>query len=284
MKDIERYTVSILMAAYNSERFILDAINSVFEQNYNNWELIICDDCSTDGTLEICKQLSKADDRIIYIRNNKNYGQSYARNRAFSVSRGQFITILDSDDLMNPQRIKKQLEFLINNPQYAFVGSNSSLFNDSKKKHGQIIKPELPTPLQVLRNKGFVCASIMVRRDIFQIVNGYTVSSITRTGEDYDLICKIYIAGGIGANLPEQLYKYRVSDDNYKRRKYKCYVDEYKVALKFIKMGWLKKFNISKINVLYVVAPLFKGLIPSCFMKIYHSLHFKSKNSLEEIC
>lgn len=267
--------VSIIMAAYNAEKYIKYAIDSVINQTYNNWELIICDDCSTDNTHDIVKEYSLIDSRIKLIRNEKNSRQSKSRNNAFEKSDGQYIAILDADDSIHEDKIKKQVLFLENNPQYSFVGTNAYIIDDNNKITGTIKKLSNPKESTVIRNKGFVYSSIMVRRDVFEKIEGYTVSSITKTGEDYDLICKIYQEGLKGTNILEELYFYRVNPGNYQRRNYEAYYNEFKVAMKHVKNGWLKVNECEIYIVFYLFAPLIKGLVPSRLMRCYHNIKFK---------
>ena len=106
--------VSIIMPSYNTGRFISEAIESVLAQSYSNWELIIVDDCSTDDTDEVIGQYL-TDDRICYIKNNTNSGAAVSRNRALREAKGKWIAFLDSDDLWESDKLKKQIAFMENN-------------------------------------------------------------------------------------------------------------------------------------------------------------------------
>lgn len=277
MEDISMPLVSILMAAYNTQNYISEAIDSVVNQTYVNWELIICDDCSQDGTYEVCKNYEKKDKRIKVIKNKINSGQATARNNAFLKSRGEYIAILDSDDFFSTDKIEKQINFILNHKEFAFVGCNSTMFNEWEGEYGFIKKELIPKPEIVLKNKGFVYASILVRRNVFKLINGYTVSSITRTGEDYDLVCKMYLNGYKGANIQENLYHYRVQNENYNRRKYRCYYSEFRIAMKHVREGWLLKNEVSKKIIIHLFFPLIKGLIPTPLMKMYHKKRFEKE-------
>ena len=117
MKDL----VSIIMPSYNTAGFIADSINSVRAQTYENWELIIVDDCSTDNTDEVVSFFE--DPRIRYIKNEKNSGAAVSRNRALSEAKGRWIAFLDSDDLWSPNKLQKQIAFMENNG-YGFSYTN----------------------------------------------------------------------------------------------------------------------------------------------------------------
>lgn len=266
--------ISIVMPLYNTEKYVNEAIESVINQTYQNWELIICDDCSNDNSYFIALEYSSKDSRIKVIKNSQNMRQAYSRNKAFKKSKGEFIVILDSDDRMKPNRLEKQLEFLQKNKQYAFVCTNAIMFNNNGDIVGRMFKKRYPSPFDVIRNKGFVYGTIMIIREAFEAVHGYTVSDITQTGEDYDLICKLYSKKYIGANLPEFLYEYRISDV-YKRRSYNAYYNETRVALSHIKRGWLSINGVNKFAILYAFFPLFKGLFPQKIIQKYHKIKFR---------
>lgn len=111
--------VSVIMPSYNTSKYISDSIQSVVNQTYKNWELIIVDDCSTDNTIEIVKPFLK-DNRIVFLRNEKNCGAAVTRNVALKLAKGRYIAFLDSDDLWLPEKLEKQLIFMKEN-NYAFT-------------------------------------------------------------------------------------------------------------------------------------------------------------------
>lgn len=102
--------VSVIMPSYNTEQFIRQSIESVLAQTYENWELIIVDDCSTDQTDAVVAQFT--DPRIRYLKNDRNSGAAISRNRALREAKGRWIAFLDSDDLWHPQKLEKQLAFM----------------------------------------------------------------------------------------------------------------------------------------------------------------------------
>lgn len=102
--------VSIIMPAYNCERFIAETIRSVLAQTYTNWELLIVDDCSTDNTADVIASFN--DPRIHYQRNDRNRRCAYTRNEAIKIAKGRYIAFLDSDDLWLPEKLEKQIAFM----------------------------------------------------------------------------------------------------------------------------------------------------------------------------
>lgn len=110
--------VSIVMPSYNSEKYIKDSIQSVLDQTYKNWELLIVDDCSTDRTVEIIKSFK--DERIKFFQNDTNSGAAISRNKALREAKGKWIAFLDSDDIWASIKLEEQLNFMDEN-QYDFT-------------------------------------------------------------------------------------------------------------------------------------------------------------------
>ena len=104
--------VSVITPMYNCEKFISETIESVLNQTYTNWEMIIIDDCSTDKSNQIVKQYIERDKRIRLIALNENSGAAVARNKGIEVSSGRFIAFLDGDDLWEPNKLEKQIQFM----------------------------------------------------------------------------------------------------------------------------------------------------------------------------
>ena len=125
--------VSIIMPTYRCGAFIAESIRSVQAQTYKNWELIVVDDCSGDGTVEIVENLQKEDRRIRLFQNEKNSGAALTRNYALREAKGRWIAFLDSDDLWKPEKLEHQLKFMIDN-NYAFTYHNNSWINEKTGK------------------------------------------------------------------------------------------------------------------------------------------------------
>jgi glycosyltransferase involved in cell wall biosynthesis len=114
--------ISIITPLYNSIDFFSQTIESIFAQTYQNWEMIIVDDCSTDGSYEIVLEYAEKDDRIKIFRMEKNSGAALARNKAIELSKGDYLAFIDSDDLWLPEKLEKQLHFMIeNNCDFSFT-------------------------------------------------------------------------------------------------------------------------------------------------------------------
>lgn len=128
--------VSIIMPSYNTGRFIEETIRSVLVQTYENWELIIVDDCSTDDTDAVVATFT--DPRIHYLKNEKNSGAAVSRNWALREANGRWIAFLDSDDLWHPEKLEKQIAFMAQNG-YAFSYTNYSEINEDSTPKGVVV-------------------------------------------------------------------------------------------------------------------------------------------------
>ena len=110
LKQHQQPTVSVIMPAYNAERFIEEAIRSVMDQTYTDWELLVIDDSSKDATCAIVERLAEQDKRITLLRNEVNMGVARTRNRGFDLCKGRYVALLDSDDVWYPRKLERQLE------------------------------------------------------------------------------------------------------------------------------------------------------------------------------
>lgn len=128
--------VSIITPTYNCGRFIAETIESVLAQTYKNWEILIVDDCSTDDTRDVVARYN--DSRIKYHCLDKNSGAAVARNTALKMAKGRWIAFLDSDDLWKPEKLERQLAFMINN-DYAFSYHNYTEFDETTKSLGVFV-------------------------------------------------------------------------------------------------------------------------------------------------
>ncbi len=129
--------VSIIMPSYNTAKFISETIESVSAQTYPNWELIIVDDCSTDDTDAVVRPYL-VDDRIRYIKNEKNSGAAVSRNRALREAKGKWVAFLDSDDLWFPEKLEKQISFMKKN-DYHFSYTNYIEIDENANPNGRSV-------------------------------------------------------------------------------------------------------------------------------------------------
>lgn len=130
--------VSIIMPNYNCERFIHETIDSVLNQTYTNWELLIVDDCSTDKSVKIIQEYCENDERIKLFVNEKNSGAAASRNWALREATGMWIAFLDSDDLWLPEKLEKQLAFMVEKG-YSFTFTKYRQIDEDSKRLGTVV-------------------------------------------------------------------------------------------------------------------------------------------------
>jgi glycosyltransferase involved in cell wall biosynthesis len=155
----------------NGEKFIKKAIDSILVQTYKYFELIIIDDGSTDSSLQIIKQFS--DSRIVLFINEQNMGQSYSRNRGIKESVGEYIAIMDSDDIALPDRLEKQVSFLEGNPYISLCSSSATLIDENGAPFGEKNTPEndVEIKLRLLFYCPIIHPTVMFRKADFLNIN-----------------------------------------------------------------------------------------------------------------
>ena len=203
--------ISVLMPAFNVEKYIQTAIESQIHQSYSNWELLLCDDCSTDSTYNIAEEYSRKDSRIKVSRNSVNKGYLHTWNELAENVQGEFITFLDADDYADPARLSTMLQFLEENPDISIVGSAINLVSDSgSEKNVKSYPLEHKDILKALLTEKFpFCgSSVMIRKNVLKEAGVYRPFFDRLGWEDHDWlirVCRQFRA----ANVPQALYNYR---------------------------------------------------------------------------
>lgn len=199
--------VSVLMSVYNNAPYLREAIDSILNQTFTDFEFIIVDDCSTDETPTILNSYS--DPRLILLHNNVNRGLAASLNKGLTVSKGMFIARQDADDVSLPERLAKQMQYLSEYPHLALVGSAYiRVYEDGRPT--QMV--QMPLTDEIIRDRllydhCFWHGAVMLRRDCLEAVGGY--DSQFRLAQDRDLWLRLAERYPL-ANLPEPLYKVRV--------------------------------------------------------------------------
>jgi len=219
--------ISVIMGVHNGVSGLRNAIASITEQTYQNWEFIICDDGSSDGSLR-CLREYKDDRRFIIIQNNENMGLAATLNHCIEYCGGEFIARMDADDLSYPDRFERQLKELHEHPEISFISSSADIFNGAKITGRRILK-RYPTKYDLIWNSAFIHPATMFRARDLRAVGGYRVAKETVRGQDYDLFMRMYGAGYRGANLQEPVFRYTVDERNIRRRTFKARVGEAKI-------------------------------------------------------
>lgn len=256
--------VSIIMGVYNckDKAKLKKSVESIQNQTYQNWELVICNDGSTDDTPKTLEEIKQLDSRIKIVSYEKNHGLAYALNYALRNSKGEYIARQDDDDYSEKTRIEKEVNFLDNNPQYAMVGTAAIVYDDDGI-WGDYPVEEKPTRKTFLWNNPFIHPVMMMRKEALEAVQGYRIAKETRRCEDYDLFMRMYAKGYLGYNLQEKLYRYyKENNRQTKYRPMKSRLEEAKVRL----IGY-RKMHILMPGIFFVFKPIIIGLIPQKFFR-----------------
>lgn len=263
---MEKPLVSIIMGVYNAEKTIKRCINSILNQTYENWEFIICNDGSSDGTLNILNEYQKTDSRIKVISNKSNKKLAVSLNRCLKYAKGKYIARMDADDESLPQRLEVEVDFLERHEQVDLVGCNRIIF-DEQGEYGIRKVKEYPTRDILIRDTPFAHPTIMMRKTVYDALGGYRVGHKNMRAEDLDLWIRFFEAGYKGYNIQEVLYRYHESrDDLYKR--------SVKVAIHTMAAFWYgyRVLNVPFHKRIWVLKPLVAALIPKWIMEKYHRI------------
>jgi len=198
--------VSVIMPCYNTAKFLKDAVESILNQTYGDFELIIVDDSSTDNSWKILERYQKRDFRVIVTKNKFKKGISGAMNTGIGLAKGEYITRMDSDDISLPERLNRQVSFLDKNKKYGLCSVNLETFGDVTRAS---LFQETNVPLEWLffwRNP-IANAPAMYRKNI--IKDNKILFNEYETAEDYDFLCKV-ILHTRPYYIDEVLYRYRI--------------------------------------------------------------------------
>lgn len=268
--------ISIIMGIYNCEDTLEEALNSILNQTYTNWELIMCDDGSSDGTLKLAqKYQTEFPKKIRVIQNGQNLGLNITLNKCLRIAKGEYIARQDGDDVSLSERFQMEVDFLDEYKEYAFVSSNMFYF-DEHGVWGEWKNPERPERIDFLRKSPCFChAPCMIRRSAFIDVHGYTERKRYLRCEDVNLWYKLYAKGYKGYNIQKSLYMMRDDQKAYKRRtitnRINIILTEWDGMKSLHCKLWEYRFFVKKAlkNLLAIVMP----------EKIYKFFHEKRLNS-----
>lgn len=205
--------VSVVMPVYNGERFLQEAIESILDQTFKDFEFLIINDGSTDQSEEIIRKYAQIDERINLIINTKNLGIAEATNVGIAHVRGEYIALMDQDDISMPERLEKQVVFLDTHPEICAVGGNTAVLDEDGRIHNR--RPVLTSPV-LIRWELLFCnqlrnPTVMMRREIFT-KNRLRYENFSPL-QDYRFWLKLNMQCWL-ANMPENLVTYRLHHDN----------------------------------------------------------------------
>lgn len=252
------------MGIFNCAQTLPEALDSLLAQTYKDVKIILCEDGSIDNTFEVAKSYAKRYSNIVLIRNENNRGLNYTLNRCLELADTEYCARMDGDDISLPTRLEKEVRFLDEHPEYAFVTTPMIYFDEKGvfKTGTGGCEPELT---DFPKFSPFCHAPCMVRREAYEAVGGYTVADNLLREEDYHLWIKMYAKGYRGYTLAEPLYMMRDDRNAARRRNFKARKNEAYVKHLAVKMlGLPFYYNI------YCVIPLIKGIMPNwLYYKLY---------------
>lgn len=259
--------ISVVMAVYNGESFIKSSVKSIINQTYKKWELLIANDASTDSTIEILKKIKK--DKIKVINFKKNIGQYKALDYLFSIAKGKYIAVLDSDDLAHPSRLQIQLNEMNKDPELALVASNFKIINNNNKiiKTIKINYNENNFRLNFPIRNSICFSSIMFKKEILRKIKFF--NKYYSYSNDYYFLLKVFLKSKIKI-INKYLAMYRVHS-NQKSRLSTLKISIIKEDIKHLK--WCKKnFLINKSNLLIFYRELTKKYLKFIYFRLRKAL------------
>lgn len=250
------YLVSIITPSYNSSNFIERTIKSLLSQSYQNWELIIIDDCSTDNSCDVIQKYADQDNRIQLIKLKKNSGAAVARNTGIEHASGRFIAFLDSDDTWHPEKLHKQINFMLEH-DYAFSYTQYHQVNEKGETIGYLYFPEKTTYKNLLKTCVIGCLTAMY--DTEKI--GKVYFPLIRKRQDFALWLKILKMVPYAYCVPEDLASYTVRSNSISSNKFKA-----------AQYNWHLYRNIERLSIFlsiyYFSNYIFRGIFRSKFKYI----------------
>ena len=232
--------VSIVMPAYNSEKYIEDAVQSVQRQTVDSWELIIVDDCSTDSTAAIASNLASEDDRIHLYRNPSNKGAAESRNAGLRLCTGKYVALLDSDDLWLPNKLERQIVRLEKTGADIVYCSYAIIDRFGKPKCKAFIVPEeLDFQLALIKSV-MSCSTTMFTREI---ARNYSFPS-KYYHEDLALWLTLLKDGKNAVGISEVLASYRVQDDSRASNKVRSAYNRWVVYRKHLRIPFWQSLSL----------------------------------------
>ncbi|WPO80108.1 glycosyltransferase family 2 protein [Flavobacterium sp. KACC 22761] len=221
--------VSIIVPTYNTEKFIRQTIESVQNQTYTNWEMILVDDASTDQTIAIIEEFAQKDSRIKLFKLEKNSGNGFARNVALEKASGKYIAYLDSDDLWRSDKLEKQLQFLKEkNAPFTFS------FYDSIDEEGNNLNRRVENPQPLTYKQLFFCNYVGNLTAIYDVEYfGKIILETSQKRQDWRIWLTILKQIRTAEAIPEPLAFYRIRKDSISSSKFKLIKHNFGVYREF---------------------------------------------------
>lgn len=259
-----KYRITVLVGIYNCESTLTEAIESLQNQTYRNFKIVLCDDGSTDNTYIIAQSLSTKYDNIILIKNNRNMGLNFTLNHCLEYADTEYVARMDGDDISLLHRFEMEIKFLDTHQDFAIVSGPMIYFDENGDYREGKGKGEI-TKYDFIHGSPICHAPCMMRTAALKNVGGYSEGERLMRVEDYHLWFKMYAAGYKAYMLPEPIYKMRDDRNAYNRRTLKNYINVSYVQLigfKMLKFPWYYR--------IFCLRPILTALTPQFIYKYLH--------------
>ena len=256
--------ISVLMGIYNCASTLVEALDSLYAQSYQDFKIILCEDGSIDNTYEVAKQYADSHDNIILVRNERNMGLNYTLNHCLKYADTEYCARMDGDDISQPTRFEKEIRFLDDHPEFAIVSCPMIYFDergDFRKGHqnGEVQKKDF------LHGSPICHAPNMTRTSALKSVGGYAEDKRLLRVEDYNLWIRMYAAGYKAFNLSDPLYKMRDDRNATRRRNWMARRNEIyamSTGFRLLHLPWYTQ--------VFALRPLIAHIVPSWLYSIIH--------------
>jgi teichuronic acid biosynthesis glycosyltransferase TuaG len=228
--------VSIVTPVFNAECFLAETIQSVLDQTYSNWELILVDDCSDDNSHQLIQKYMETDDRIQLICLEENQGAAVARNTGIQQATGKYLAFLDSDDLWRPEKLERQVAFMEKDQKVFSFTSYQLIKEDGTIRDKTIAVPKVVTYDTLLKNTIIGCLTVMLNIEKLGKIQMPTI----RTRQDFVLWLSILKQGYVAHGLQENLAWYRKVHNSISSNKWRAAKRNWTIYREFENLPFLK--------------------------------------------
>lgn len=252
------------MGIYNCAPTLQEALDSLYAQTFQDFEIILCDDGSKDNTYDVALDNQRQHANIVLLCNEQNLGLNATLNKCLAAAKGKYIARMDGDDISLSTRFEKQVKFLDEHPEYAVVSAPMIYFDENGefrrgKGKGEIVACDF------VHGSPICHAPCMARTEVFRSVGGYSVDERLLRVEDYHLWFKIFAAGHKLYMMDECLYMMRDDREAFRRRTFKSRVNE-----TYVKSIGYRMINLPFYYQVFALRPLLIAMLPDCIYRILH--------------
>jgi glycosyltransferase EpsE len=252
------------MGIYNCAPTLQEALDSLYSQTFQDFEIILCDDGSKDNTYDVALDNHRQHANVVLLRNEQNLGLNATLNKCLAAAKGEYIARMDGDDISLSTRFEKQVKFLDEHPEYAVVSAPMIYFDENGefrrgKGKGEVVARDF------VHGSPICHAPCMARTEVFRSVGGYSVDERLLRVEDYHLWFKIFAAGHKLYMMDECLYKMRDDREAFRRRTFKSRVNE-----TYVKSIGYRMINLPFYYQVFALRPLLIAMLPDCIYRILH--------------